>query len=80
MGDSKESEPEDLIEPLPGNFLLFSSTNKLNSQFCPLLKRCVSNCQQLTLYNFFYSASVTVTGSDEGDEPEPPEPFEYTEE
>jgi len=38
MGDSKESEPEDLIEPLPGNFLLFSSTNKLNSQFVHYLR------------------------------------------
>jgi len=43
MRDLKETEPEDLIEPLP--------------------------------------ASATVTGAeDEGDEPEPPEPFEYTEE
>lgn len=40
MKDSKESEPEDLIEPLP--------------------------------------ASATDSVEDEGDEPEPPEPFEYT--
>lgn len=41
MRDLKESEPEELIEPLP--------------------------------------ASAALTGSDEGDEPEPPEPFEFTE-
>jgi len=41
MRDMKESEPEDLIEPLP--------------------------------------ASTAVAGEDDGDEPEPPEPFEYTE-